>query len=278
MEIDGTLKSWAVPKGPSLDPGVKHFAAMVEDHPVAYGDFEGNIPKGEYGGGSVMLWDRGTFERIGGESGAAQIARGDMKFRLFGEKLSGTWAIVYMKNRGKGNEWLLIKKQDEAAVSPWNIEEFAVSIKSGRSQDEIALDQPAKTGARMPEFFEPMASTITETLPKGDDWIYEIKWDGVRALTCVDGGRVRIFTRNQNRCEHRYPELRDLRENMPSSKLETICELLHIRLFSQMSEVGRYHSTRGWCRVRSEQVNRPGSGRPYRPALPKSPGEFRVYV
>src|ERR1700722_14228800 len=118
LEIDGTLKSWAIPKGPSLDPAVKHLAAMVEDHPLDYGDFEGNIPKGEYGAGSVMLWDRGTFELIGEESGAAQIARGDLKFHLHGEKLSGTWAIVHMKVRGKGNEWLLIKKKDDAAQSP----------------------------------------------------------------------------------------------------------------------------------------------------------------
>src|SRR5471030_1749519 len=102
LEIDGTLKSWAIPKGPSLDPSVKHLAAMVEDHPLDYGDFEGNIPKGEYGGGSVMLWDRGTFDLIGEESGMAQIARGDLKFELHGEKLHGTWAIVHMKSRGKG--------------------------------------------------------------------------------------------------------------------------------------------------------------------------------
>src|SRR5579871_2429622 len=97
LEIGGTLKSWAVPKGPSLDPAVKHFAAHVEDHPLDYGDFEGNIPKGSYGGGSVMLWDRGTFELIGDESGEAQLKRGDLKFRLHGEKLTGTWAIVKMK-------------------------------------------------------------------------------------------------------------------------------------------------------------------------------------
>ena len=115
LEIGGTLKSWAIPKGPSLDPSVKHLAAMVEDHPISYGDFEGNIPKGNYGAGSVMLWDRGTFELIGEESAEAQIARGDLKFRLHGEKLSGTWALVHMKSRGKGNEWLLIKKKDEAA-------------------------------------------------------------------------------------------------------------------------------------------------------------------
>jgi len=147
LEIDGTLKSWAIPKGPSLDPAVKHLAAMVEDHPLDYGDFEGNIPKGEYGGGSVMLWDRGTFELItdhdGGSTAAEQIARGDLKFRLHGKKLGGTWALVRMKNRGKGNEWLIIKKKDEAAQSPWNIEDLAVSVKTGRTQEEIAGDLPA---------------------------------------------------------------------------------------------------------------------------------------
>ena len=143
LEIGGALKSWAVPKGPSLDPAVKHFAAHVEDHPPAYGDFEGNIPKGEYGGGSVMLWDHGTFELIGDESGEAQIARGDLKFELHGEKLHGTWAIVHMKNRGKGNEWLIIKKKDEAANPEWDIEDFAFSVKTGRTQEEIAADLPA---------------------------------------------------------------------------------------------------------------------------------------
>ena len=143
LEIDGTLKSWAVPKGPSLDPSMKHLAAMVEDHPLDYGDFEGNIPKGQYGGGSVMLWDRGTFEVLGEEPATEQIERGDLKFRLHGEKLSGTWALVRMKNRGKGNEWLIIKKKDEAADPEWDIEAHAFSVKTGRTQEEIASDLPA---------------------------------------------------------------------------------------------------------------------------------------
>ena len=145
LEIDGTLKSWAVPKGPSLDPGVKHMAAMVEDHPIDYGDFEGNIPKGNYGAGSVMLWDRGRFEIIGEGDGLAQIARGDLKFRLHGEKLNGSWALVHMKPKGqaKDNAWLIIKKQDEAADPAWDIEAHAYSVKTGRSQDEIASDLPA---------------------------------------------------------------------------------------------------------------------------------------
>src|SRR5689334_7657572 len=95
LEIDGVLKSWAIPKGPTLDPGVKHFAAHVEDHPIEYGDFEGTIPAGNYGAGSVMLWDRGTFELVGEAGGAAQLVRGDLKFRLQGEKLKGEFAIVH---------------------------------------------------------------------------------------------------------------------------------------------------------------------------------------
>src|SRR5438270_13296386 len=114
LEIDGVLKSWAVPKGPTLDPSVKHFAAHVEDHPVDYGGFEGNIPAGNYGAGSVMLWDRGTFDLLGdGMPGADQLARGDLKFHLHGEKLNGDFELVQMKVRGKGNEWLLLKKRDD---------------------------------------------------------------------------------------------------------------------------------------------------------------------
>src|ERR1017187_7829918 len=116
LEIDGVLKSWAVPKGPTLDPSLKHFAAHVEDHPVEYGDFEGTIPAGNYGAGSVMLWDRGAFDLIGDATGLEQIARGDLKFHLHGEKLEGDFALVLMKGRGKGNEWLILKKRDQFAV------------------------------------------------------------------------------------------------------------------------------------------------------------------
>ena len=148
LEIDGVLKSWAIPKGPSLDPTLKHFAAHVEDHPIAYGDFEGNIPKGNYGAGSVMLWDAGTFELLGGVAADAQIARGDLKFRLHGEKLKGEFALVHMKNRGKGNEWLLIKKRDESAAPGWDIEAHAYSVLSGRTQEEIARNLPARESKR----------------------------------------------------------------------------------------------------------------------------------
>jgi bifunctional non-homologous end joining protein LigD len=148
LEIDGVLKSWAVPKGPSLDPAVKHFAAHVEDHPIDYGGFEGNIPAGNYGAGSVMLWDRGTFDLLGDVSGNAQIERGDLKFHLDGEKLKGDFALVHMKGRGKGNEWLLIKKRDEFAVPGYDVEEHAYSVISGRTQEEIAQNLPARKEKR----------------------------------------------------------------------------------------------------------------------------------
>jgi len=144
LELDGVLKSWAVPKGPTLDPSVKHFAAHVEDHPVDYGGFEGNIPAGNYGAGSVMLWDRGTWELLGDASGEEQLARGDLKFRLHGEKLNGDFALVHMKGRGKGNEWLILKKRDQFAQEGWDVETHAWSVLSGRTQEEIAQNLPAR--------------------------------------------------------------------------------------------------------------------------------------
>jgi len=144
LEVDGTLKSWAIPKGPTLDPAVKRLAAMVEDHPLEYGGFEGSIPAGNYGAGSVMLWDRGTYELLGDKSAQEQLARGDFKFRLHGEKLKGEFAIVHMKVRGKGNDWLLIKKKDAEARPGWDIEQFAYSVATGRTQQEIAKDIPAR--------------------------------------------------------------------------------------------------------------------------------------
>src|ERR1041384_6522103 len=148
LEIGGVLKSWAVPKGPTLDPTVKHLAAHVEDHPVEYGSFEGNIPKGNYGAGSVMLWDSGTFELLGDMPGEEQITRGDLKFRLHGEKLKGDFALVHMKGRGKGNEWLIIKKRDEFASPDWDVEAHAYSVLSGRTQEEIARNLPARESKR----------------------------------------------------------------------------------------------------------------------------------
>jgi bifunctional non-homologous end joining protein LigD len=148
LEMGGVLVSWAVPKGPSLDPAVKRLAAHVEDHPIEYGSFEGTIPEGNYGAGSVMLWDEGTWELLGDKPAEEQMARGDLKFRLHGTKLNGEFAIVHMKGRGKGNDWLLIKKKGPEAVPGWDIEDYAFSVLSGRSQEEIAQGMPARKSKR----------------------------------------------------------------------------------------------------------------------------------
>jgi bifunctional non-homologous end joining protein LigD len=233
LEIAGTLKSWAVPKGPSLLPLQKNLAMHVEDHPLDYGTFEGNIPKGNYGAGSVMLWDQGTFELLGDGNGEAQIERGDLKVRLSGEKLKGEFALVRMKGRGKGNEWLLIKKRDEAADPDFDIEALAYSVKTGRTQEEIASDLPPKkkerksplrrssksapamdaqtiAGARkapMPQAITPMMATAVTGPPEGRQWIYEIKWDGIRAICFIESGRVRMISRNGNSYDRQFPEL-----------------------------------------------------------------------
>ena len=243
LEMDGVLKSWAVPKGPSLEPLSKHLAMHVEDHPLEYGTFEGNIPKGEYGGGSVMLWDRGTFELLGDTTGDKQIERGDLKFRLNGEKLKGEFALIHMRSRGKGNEWLIIKKKDAEAKSGWNIEDHARSVLTGRTQQEIADNLPAiKSAAElknakgrvavgvkkksvkrsaeapprlpegavkadMPVSMGPMTATLVDQPPVGDEWLYEVKWDGVRGLCFIQNGQVRILSRTGNRCDQQYPEL-----------------------------------------------------------------------
>src|SRR5579872_5277150 len=150
LEMEGVLKSWAVPKGPTLDPTPRRLAAMVEDHPLEYGSFEGNIPAGNYGAGSVMLWDRGTYQLLGDKPAQEQLARGDLKFRLHGEKLKGEFAIVLMKGRGKGNEWLLLKKKDAEARPGWDVESYAHSVSTGRTQEEIAKDMPPRASATPP--------------------------------------------------------------------------------------------------------------------------------
>ena len=219
LEIDGALKSWAVPKGPSLDPADKRLAMMVEDHPLEYGGFEGVIPKGNYGAGSVMLWDRGTYEMLGELTPQEQLAKGDFKFILQGEKLKGEFAIVRMK-RGKGNEWLLLKKKDAFAVPGWNIDDYAVSVLSGRTQEEIAKGlepPPPDKPVDLPNISPMLAQIGKGTPPSGPDWLYEIKWDGVRAICYIQNGRVRLVSRNGNLMERQYPELAVLPHHIKAS-------------------------------------------------------------
>jgi bifunctional non-homologous end joining protein LigD len=142
LEMDGVLKSWAVPKGPSLDPGDKRLAMQVEDHPVSYFHFEGRIPEGNYGSGTVMVWDTGTWEPLGDEH--AMLNKGDLKFRLKGEKLQGEFVLAKMRSRrpgAKGTEWLLIKKKDEYAKPGFNIDKLDYSVLTQRSLNAIAGDE-----------------------------------------------------------------------------------------------------------------------------------------
>jgi len=220
LEIDGALKSWAVPKGPTLDPAEKRLAMMVEDHPLEYGSFEGVIPKGNYGAGSVMLWDRGTYEILGEATVEEQLKRGDFKFHLTGEKLKGDFAIVRTK-RGKGNEWLLLKKKDAFAHPGWNPEDYAYSVVSGRTQEEIAQGleppKPAEKPADLPNISPMLAQIGKGTPPSGPDWLYEIKWDGVRAICYIQNGRVRLVSRNGNLMDRQYPELSVLPHHIKAS-------------------------------------------------------------
>ena len=144
LEMDGVLKSWAVPKGPSLDPADKRLAMQVEDHPVSYFDFEGIIPPGNYGAGTVMVWDLGTWEPLG--DAHAMLAKGDFKFRLDGQKLKGSFVLARMRSRrpgSKGTEWLLIKHRDEFVQPGYDINQYDYSVLTKRSLDEIARDAGA---------------------------------------------------------------------------------------------------------------------------------------
>lgn len=218
LEVNGALASWAVPKGPTLDSGRKSLAMKVEDHPMEYGNFEGNIPEGNYGAGSVMLWDIGHYQLLDEPTAQEQLDRGDFKFFLEGTKLHGAFALVRMKRGQKGNEWLLLKKPDEYAIPGWNPEDHAWSTKTKRTQEQIAANDAAVSAAEipgakraaLPRGIEPMLATLADEPPAGDQWIYELKWDGVRALCYVDKGKLRMDSRNGKRIEKQYPELANL--------------------------------------------------------------------
>jgi bifunctional non-homologous end joining protein LigD len=302
LEMEGVLKSWAVPKGPSLNPADKRLAMQVEDHPVSYFDFEGIIPEGNYGAGTVMVWDVGTWQPLspvavqgkyvpGTEAEAvAMLAKGDLKFRLDGKKLKGDFALVKMKGRrpgSKGTEWLLIKKHDDYVVEGYDIDEYDESVLSKRSLAEIAgdagskewtsrpagggklkaawladavakLDQkkkltperteehgvseaklakpkpktyavpsvPALSEAEgppvvkvlpsaaikrpMPSTIHPMLATPVNEPFDGPEWLFEIKWDGYRAIAFIEDGKLRLVSRNQNELTERFPELKEL--------------------------------------------------------------------
>ena len=307
LEMEGVLKSWAVPKGPSLDPADKRLAMQVEDHPVSYFDFEGTIPEGNYGAGTVMVWDIGTWEPLSPQpvngkfvpgtdaEASAMLKQGDFKIRLHGKKLNGDFALIHMRSRRpgtKGTEWLLIKKQDDAVVKGYDIDQYDESALTGRSIADIAGDQgsakwtssrPASRGAvkapwladaiakfdkkskkktttddtpntakpgvkknekdkavagsaksqgsrtrklsssssvvealegsvkrPMPTAIHPMLATSVDQPFDDPEWLFEIKWDGYRAIAFIAKGKVRLVSRNQNDLTAQFPELHDL--------------------------------------------------------------------
>ncbi|MFR0673455.1 DNA ligase D [Enterobacterales bacterium AW_CKDN230030176-1A_HGKHYDSX7] len=225
LELDGTLKSWAVPKGPSLDPSVKRLAVHVEDHPLDYAEFEGHIPDGHYGAGDVIVWDRGTWEPEGDPQAA--YAKGKLRFRLNGEKLSGTWNLFRTRLAGKKEQWMLVKSHDDQARSESDyriVEDQPDSVISDRTLGPRSKAKPASSstakrspkaskahsrpatmgGHGLPDRLEPQLATLVDAPPEGD-WRYEVKFDGYRILARLDGDDVKLFTRSGNDWSAKLP-------------------------------------------------------------------------
>jgi len=208
LEIGGTLKSWAVPKGIPFAKGEKRLAMHVEDHPISYRDFEGVIPKGQYGGGTVMVWDYGTFQTQS-PTPAKDLAGGKLHFILQGKKLSGEWYLVRLKNDEK--QWLLIRGGED--MKPVSKKQDDTSALSGKTMATLAnskkiwnSNRTAATGTILP-FFEPMMAKLVKRAPDGD-WQYEIKYDGFRALAFIQNkDNVRLISRNEKDLGNKFPEV-----------------------------------------------------------------------
>lgn len=207
LEWDGALLSWAVPKGPSYNPRDKRLAVHVEDHPLAYRTFEGTIPKGEYGGGTVMLWDEGTWEPHGDVDAA--LARGELKFTLHGQRLRGDWVLVHLKPRPgeKGDDWLLIKERDGFVQDEPGIAQFDTSVSTGRTMGEIADGDDERLPRNPFDRVEVELAKLVAAPPAGGGWLYEVKYDGYRIVSYVEGGACRLMTRNNLDYADRFPEI-----------------------------------------------------------------------
>lgn len=218
LELDGTLKSWAIPKGPSLDPTVKRLAVHVEDHPLDYASFEGHIPEGHYGAGDVIVWDRGVW--IPEDNAREGYAKGKLRFRLQGEKLNGEWHLFRTRLAGKKEQWMLVKSNDDAARSE---AEYSIvdaqpdSVLSERTlvpRRAKATTAPSPTAKRstsgrkvqMPAQLQPQLATLVDSPPAGA-WHYEVKFDGYRILSRIDGDDVRLFTRNGHDWSAKMPHV-----------------------------------------------------------------------
>ena len=216
LELDGVMVSWAVPKGPTFDPAVKQMAIHVEDHPVSYNSFEGEIPKGHYGAGTVIVWDRGTWEPVGDPREG--LAKGKLVFHLHGQKLAGLWELVRISKPGqkKQDQWLLLKKRGDAwarslseydviSALPDSVVAKPLGLVEEREPRVAALpaagaapDLSKAVKARFPQTLGAQLATLTSAPPAGGSWVVENKWDGYRALVRIAGGKARVITRNGN--------------------------------------------------------------------------------
>jgi bifunctional non-homologous end joining protein LigD len=226
LELDGAMKSWAVPKGPSFDPSVKRMAVQVEDHPIAYNQFEGTIPEGQYGAGKVIIWDEGRWTPIGDPRKGYKT--GHLKFTLDGVKLRGRWALIRMKGKESDRQppWLLIKENDEYArpdrdfsvvdempdsVVPLRTKKKAAARSKPQARAVNATESTAALpgkAAPLPVSLKPQLATLVDGVPRGaDDWSYEMKFDGYRILARLDGGSAKLYTRNGHDWTARIPRL-----------------------------------------------------------------------
>jgi bifunctional non-homologous end joining protein LigD len=231
LELEGTMKSWAVPKGPSYDPADKRMAMHVEDHPISYNTFEGTIPAGNYGAGKVIIWDKGVWIPL--EDPHKGYRDGKLKFELHGHKMHGRWTLVRMKGRGEGKQdpWLLIKERDEFVrpASEYSVvDEMPDSVKrltdrparktakaaaaatkpSAQAPGDVSGPPAGARKAALPEHLQPQLATLVDSPPKdADNWIYEIKFDGYRMLTRAEAGHIKLVTRNGNDWTHKLPHL-----------------------------------------------------------------------
>ncbi|WP_210486251.1 DNA ligase D [Rufibacter aurantiacus] len=233
LELEGVLKSWAVPKGPSLNPSDKRLAVAVEDHPVSYSTFEGDIPEGNYGAGHVDIWDQGTFHAVGtldraeGEQQMLQeLEAGSLHFVLEGQKLRGEFSLVKMKGRQE-DAWLLLKKKDEDATdAPYDAEDFVdepatkstkpASAKTKEKPKASAKKAESKTGsAEMPHDIVPMTAKLTDGPFDDENWLFEVKWDGYRAVAEVENGKVQLYSRNGKSFKEKYGPVVKALESLP---------------------------------------------------------------
>ncbi|WP_118856187.1 DNA ligase D [Sphingomonas mesophila] len=239
LEMDGVLKSWAVPKGPSLDPGQNRLAMRTEDHPLDYADFEGTIPKGEYGGGTVMLWDQGRWIPEPGKDPRKTIEEGHLHFSLEGERMKGEWVMFRLKPKPgeKAEPWML-KKVTDAFADPDDgdalVEQCVTSVTTGRSMAEIAAGgdvwrsnrggqkggrQKRKAATPPPTFRPPQLATLVDRVPTGSDWLFEYKYDGYRLLLATGGGAATAWTRNGKDWTDKFRTLAKAAAELPAGCL-----------------------------------------------------------